>query len=382
MANEARDTPLRPGVPIPWALYAVMVINVAVWAAHVFSGMSPMAPAPAALFAWGANSATAVVRDGEYWRLLTATALHGGVLHLGLNMFALWDAGRRVCLWFGNGQFLLVYLCAGLAGSALSLHFSSQQAVSVGASGAVFGVLGALSVSLLRHRASLPRAMARQLLISQTMFIALMLAQGFVLQGIDNAAHIGGLLAGGAVGGLLVESFVPKASAARRRGRQALAVGMVALLVSGLTATARPGVDHAQLFFTQAALTQIMPRLRAAERALQADIDAQKNGRLSQAGFIEALEQRHLSAYREIDASLKSLDSTQLTPVLDDLVEFHATMLEIMTLEVAQYRRTVPSAETGVRLKALSAQLQALGAQLRSAGSEEARPEPSGAQRP
>lgn len=364
----AHDSPLRPRVPLPWALYLVMAVNVAVWLANVFSGMSPTAPAPAALFAWGANSTTAVVRDGEYWRLFTATALHGGVLHLCLNMFALWDAGRRVCGWFGNGPFLLIYLGAGLAGSALSLHFSSQQAVSVGASGAVFGVLGALSVSLLRHRANLPRAVARQLLSSQAVFIALMLAQGFVLQGIDNAAHIGGLVAGGAVGGLLVESFDPDASAARRHGGQGLAVVLVAMIVAGLAATARPGVDHGQLFATQAALTQVMPRLHAAERALQDDIDAQKAGRLSKSGFIEALEQRHLPAYRDVDDAFKAANTATLTPLLADLTEFHATMLEIMELEVAQYRRTAPAAETGARLRELSAQLKALGARLRAAG--------------
>jgi rhomboid protease GluP len=364
----AHDSPLRPRVPLPWALYLVMAVNVAVWLAHVFSGMSPTSPAPAALFAWGANSTTAVVRDGEYWRLLTATVLHGGVLHLGLNMFALWDAGRRVCGWFGNGQFLLIYLSAGLAGSALSLHFSSQQAVSIGASGAVFGVLGAMSASILRHRASLPRAVARQLLTSQALFVGLMLAQGFVLQGIDNAAHIGGLVVGGAVGWLLVERDNLGASVARRLGRQGLAAGLVAMVVAGLTAVAKPGVDHAQLFATQAALTQVMPRLQAAEKALQADIDAQKAGRLSKSGFIEALEQRHLPAYRDVDAAFKATNTAALTPVLADLAEFHATMLQIMELEVAQYRRTAPAAETGARLRGLSDRLKALGDRLRAAG--------------
>jgi rhomboid protease GluP len=382
MAHDAFEERLRQMTPTPWALYAVMAVNVAVWVLNVLDGMSPTAPAPAELFAWGANSATAVVRDGEYWRLLAATALHGGVLHLSLNMFALWGAGRRVCGWFGSGQFLLIYLGAGLAGSALSLHFSSQQAVSVGASGAVFGVLGALSASVLRHRASLPKEVARQLLTSQGVFVGLMLAQGFVLQGIDNAAHVGGLVAGGAIGGLLVELDEMGASAARRHGRRGLSVGLVALVVAGFIASARPGVDHAQLFATQEALTQVMPRLRTAERALQADIDAQKAGRLSKAGFIEALEQRHLAAYREIDASLKAFDAAQLTPVLTDLAAFHATMLEIMTLEVAQYRRTVPPAETSARLNALSAQLQTLGARLRSEGPEGGRSGRPDEQRP
>lgn len=103
---------------------------------------------------------------------------------------------------------------------------------------------------------------------------------------------------------------------------------------------------------------------------LQADIDAQKARRLSEGGFIEALEQRHIPAYREVDAALKALDAAQLTPLLSDLA--HATMLEIMTLEVAQYRRAVPSVETRTRLGELSTRLKQLGARLRAAESDEA----------
>ncbi|WP_066268794.1 rhomboid family intramembrane serine protease [Hydrogenophaga palleronii] len=370
-AHEAFEARLRSLTPVPWAVYLVIAVNVAVWLFNLLDGMSPMKPTPAELFAWGANSTTAVVRDGEYWRLFTATVLHGGVLHLGLNMFALWDAGRRVCRWYGNGQFLLIYLGAGLAGSALSLHFSSQQAVSVGASGAVFGVLGALLVGVYQHRASVPKAMATQLMTSQGVFVALMLAQGFARSGIDNAAHVGGLLAGALMAWLLVEQIDEQAGAARRLGRQAVSVLAVLLVVGGLVTTARPGADHGELFATQSALDGVLPQLQAAEKALQADVDAQRARRLSEDGFIEALEQRHIPAYTEVDAAFKALDSRQFTPMLTDLAEFHATMLEIMTLEVAQYRSTAPSAQTRARLNELAARLDPIRARLRAEGDRE-----------
>ncbi|WP_439606320.1 rhomboid family intramembrane serine protease [Hydrogenophaga sp.] len=360
--------------PTPWALYAVIAVNVAVWVLNLFDGMSPMQPTSADLFAWGANSATAVVRDGEYWRLLTATALHGGVLHLGLNMFALWDAGRRVCQWFGNGQFLLIYLGSGLAGSALSLHFSSQQAVSVGASGAVFGVLGALLVGVYQHRASVPKAMATQLLTSQGMFVALMLVQGFARPGIDNAAHVGGLVAGALMAWLLVELIDERATPALRRRRQVLAVGATAVVVGALVWLAQPGVDHRQLFGAQDRLAQLLPRMKSAEAALQNDAREHKAGRLSESQLVDSMEQRHIPAYRAIHRELTELGHMPHLPAWADIRELHGIVLEVMTLEVGQYRGTVDIPQTNDRLKVLSDRMASVGARLRAKNAPVAKP--------
>lgn len=374
-AHHAFEERLRTLTPTPWALYAVIAVNVAVWLLNLWDGMSPMKPSSVELFAWGANSATAVVRDGEHWRLLTATALHGGVLHLGLNMFALWDAGRRVCRWFGNGQFLLIYLGAGLAGSALSLHFSSQQAVSVGASGAVFGVLGALLVGVYQHRGSVPKAMATQLLTSQGVFVLIMLGQGFARPGIDNAAHVGGLVMGALLAWLLVELIDERASPGQRRRRQVMAVGATVLLVGALVGLARPGVDHRQLFDAQARLTDLLPRLKAAEAALQQDAKGHKEKRLSEAQFVDAMAERHIPAYRAIDAELAELaGSMPPTPVMADIRELHGLVLEVMTLEVGQHRGTLDGPQTAARLKQLSQQMVSVGARQRARNAQPARP--------
>ena len=124
---------LQALTPVPWALYGVMVLNLLVWALGALEGWDLLAPAPAQLFAWGGNSASAVTLEGQYWRLLSASLLHAGGVHLLLNLCALWVAGRQVCRWFGNVQFLLIYLASALVGSAVSLHFSAQQAISGGA---------------------------------------------------------------------------------------------------------------------------------------------------------------------------------------------------------------------------------------------------------
>lgn len=365
-AHEAFEERLRVLTPTPWALYAVIAVNVAVWLLNLFDGMSPMSPTSADLFAWGANSASAVVLDGEYWRLLSATVLHGGVLHLALNMFALWDAGRRVCQWFGNGQFLLIYLGAGLAGSALSLHFSSQQAISVGASGAVFGVLGALLVGVYQHRERVPKAMVQQLLTSQGVFVAIMLVQGFARSGIDNAAHVGGLVAGAALAWVLVELIDEAAGATHRRRQQVLALGLVAVMVGGLTWTAKPGVDHRQLFQSQSALQDLLPRLRAAEDAFQADVKAQREGRMSEAQLVDAMEQRHIPAYREVVQAVNDLKPDASMTRLRDIGELYTALLEVMTLEVDKYRGKVAVPQASARQAVLSKQLQQISERLKS----------------
>lgn len=374
LAHDAFEERLRTLTPTPWALYAVMAVNLAVWVLNLFDGMSPTQPSSAELFAWGANSATAVVRDGEYWRLLSATALHGGVLHLGLNMFALWDAGRRVCRWYGNGQFLLLYLAAGLGGSAFSLHFSSQQAVSVGASGAVFGVLGALLVGVYQHRASVPKAMATQLLTSQGVFVLIMLGQGFARPGIDNAAHVGGLVMGAVLAWLLVELVDERASRGLRRRRQMMAVTVAALMVGALVGLARPGVDHRQLFDAQARLTDLLPRLKAAEAALQQDARGHKENRLSEAQFVDAMAARHIPAYRAIDEELAELAGPLPSPMMTDIRELHGLVLEVMTLEVGKYRGTLDGPQTDARLKQLSDRMVSVGARQRARSAQPAKP--------
>lgn len=356
---------LRNKTPSLWALYAVVALNVGVWLANLADGMSPMQPDTADLFRWGAGSASAVVRDGEFWRLITATVLHGGLMHLALNMYALWVAGTQVTRWFGNGQFLLIYWASALAGSALSLHFSAQQAVSVGASGAVFGVLGAVLAAVVQHRERVPKAVVTQLLTSQGLFVAISLGQGFVREGIDNAAHIGGLLAGAGMAWLLVEVVDETASAAQRRSRQWLATAAAAVAVAGLVWAAPAGEDHRALFAEQTALREVLPAFHQAEEALQADARAEQEGRISPEQLVEALEQRHIPAYRALGEALAQVPAPQQTGRVRDLLGLQAGVLELMTLEVGRARGTLDAAQAEARIQVISAELAQLNQRLR-----------------
>ncbi len=141
------------------------------------------------------------VRSGEWWRAVTAMFLHGGPLHLGINMYGLYLLGRFVEDLCGSFRFFIIYFLAGLAGAAATT-FLGQQALSVGASGAIMGLLGAMIVVLVLKRRSFAAEWRRMLLWNLVLLVGLQIAIGFFSTNIDNAAHMGGLV-GGALAALL-----------------------------------------------------------------------------------------------------------------------------------------------------------------------------------
>ena len=133
-----------------------------------------------------------LIAAGEYWRLITPVFLHAGVLHIFLNSYILYSLGPNVESAFGSVRFALMYLAAGFLATAASFALPPEVR-SLGASGAVFGMAGVLLVYLYRRRKS---AFVAQYLRSILVFIGINLAFGFLVPGIDNVAHIGGLIGG------------------------------------------------------------------------------------------------------------------------------------------------------------------------------------------
>ena len=134
---------------------------------------------------------TPYVKMGEYYRLFTCMFLHANFVHLICNMYSLYVIGPQVESFFGKWKYLFIYLVSGICGSILSMTFS-QTALSVGASGAIFGLLGSLLYFGNHYRAYLGTVIRSQVLP----IIILNLVLGFMSSGIDNFAHIGGLLGG------------------------------------------------------------------------------------------------------------------------------------------------------------------------------------------
>jgi rhomboid protease GluP len=158
---------------------------------------------PGAVLADGALI-PALVAQGEVWRLLSSMFLHSGITHLALNMLSLYFLGSFVEAAFGRGRFFALYLLSGISGGLAYLYFGGFEAPAVGASGAIFGLLGGiLGYSLERGTFSWQNPLIRQLLI----LLALNLYLGFSIPNISNTAHLGGL-AGGVVFGWLVAPTV------------------------------------------------------------------------------------------------------------------------------------------------------------------------------
>lgn len=131
------------------------------------------------------------VRDGQYYRLLTGIFLHGGFFHLLFNCYALYVIGSQVENFLGRFKFLIIYLAAGISGALFSTIFGGNYA-SIGASGAIFGLMGALVYFGYHYRVYLGNVIKSQIIP----LIVINLVLGFCVSGIDNFAHIGGLIGG------------------------------------------------------------------------------------------------------------------------------------------------------------------------------------------
>ncbi len=197
MAARPRQVPLTAGL---------LAVNVVVFILMLMAGAGFWHTPNGVQLAWGANFGPAT-QDGQWWRLFTALFIHFGVVHLALNMWALWDVGRLVEQLYGRWRFALLYGVSGLLGNLLSLVLHGNQAVSGGASGAIFSLYGALLVFLWRERRNVEPGEFRWLFGAAAVFSSLMLGVGFVVPGIDNAAHGGGLLAGALMGLVLARRW-------------------------------------------------------------------------------------------------------------------------------------------------------------------------------
>ena len=140
----------------------------------------------------GAKSSYQII-NGEYWRLITPIFLHADIFHLITNLFGILVFGSIIEKKLGSTKFIIIYLIAGLYGNAFSFYFSPY--LGVGSSGAVFGILTSLLIYFYFNK-NILGSIAREYLISIITIISISLIFGFISSGIDNAAHLGGILSG------------------------------------------------------------------------------------------------------------------------------------------------------------------------------------------
>ena len=202
--------------------YFLLAINCAVFLWMIFHGVSASSPTPQQLVHFGAN-VPALVLHGQWYRLLTATFVHVGLIHLATNMWCLWNLGLLGEPLLGPLGLVAVYMLTGIAGNLLSLGWNVLMrdyiSVGAGASGAVFGIAGILIVLLSNHKLPIPVYELKRLRRSVIQFAALNLIIGLstaivpVGIRIDNSAHLGGFLFGLALG----VPLVPRMTSGRTR---------------------------------------------------------------------------------------------------------------------------------------------------------------------
>jgi rhomboid protease GluP len=209
-----------PSTPVTWTLLALNVaIFLLMWRQRHEHG-SAMAQAlglldwrnnaastmrSLQLVHWGSNVGRLTL-GGEWWRLLTSMFLHGSPLHLLFNMVVLYQAGRLTERIFGSLRFTGLYLIAGLCGSLASVLWNAHVN-SVGASGAIFGIVGGLFAFIHREHSGVPPTVVKDLRGSLLPFLLFNLWAGFIYPHTDNAAHLGGLAGGWLAGHLLARSL-------------------------------------------------------------------------------------------------------------------------------------------------------------------------------
>lgn len=194
---EETDKVMKQAGANLYITYGIIAINVLVFILMAISGAGIFTIDDTTVHInWGSNLTTLTL-NGEWWRLLTSTFIHFGILHLAMNTYALYMAGVYLEPMLGKTKYITAYLCTGILSGVLSLWWHTDGVNSAGASGAIFGLYGVFLALLLTNL--IPKQVRKGLLQSIGVFIVYNLAFG-MKSGVDNAGHIGGLLSGLAIG--------------------------------------------------------------------------------------------------------------------------------------------------------------------------------------
>ena len=181
--------------------YTIIAINVIVYIFSAFFSKDIVDMDMQTLVNMGALYGPLTVLKGEWWRLFTAMFLHGGMTHILMNMFSLYLIGRSVEIYFDTKSYLTIYLFSGLLGGLASLYMHPNS-VGIGASGAIFGVFGALAGFFLAHRDKIA-AHSKAFMKDFAVVLGINLVLGLSIPSIDVSAHIGGLIIG-LIGGYVI----------------------------------------------------------------------------------------------------------------------------------------------------------------------------------
>ena len=231
--KQAASSELVRRFPITSGLIA---INILAFAAMALSGVSAWNPSGQQLQEWGALFGPLAL-GGEWWRLFSSMFLHIGIIHLALNMWCLWSLGLLAESLFGRWTYLAIYLATGAGAGLLSLAVKPMQ-LSAGASGAVFGLAGALLTGLYFAKLAAPRSDLKGIIRSVALFAVYNLIIGFSIPAINNMAHLGGLVTGLIIG-LAMAPVLSRPRDQRATAKLAIITVAVVLLFGAFLTTRR-----------------------------------------------------------------------------------------------------------------------------------------------
>lgn len=299
---------------------ALVVLNVVVFVAMLADGLPASGNDIDVLMRWGATYGP-LVTTGEWWRLMTSVFVHGGFLHLFLNMLVLVNIGPITERLYGHAAFLTLYLLSGLAGSLAGVLWH-PVVPSVGASGAVFGVMGMILAYALRERQALHRSVLQSFARSIGWLVAVNMVLGLALPMVNVAAHAGGLVAGFAFGLLLTRPLVRLPF--RTQFVRSAAVAMIGAALAAASLRALPSYDD-----WIAAEDQFTRTRTLVQRDLQQLLEGLQDGSLSPGGFDERLDSKVLQPWRSTRDRIASLrlpgeqqeQSQQIVRIMDLLEE-------------------------------------------------------------
>ena len=204
-------------------------VNVAVFVLMTLTGVSLLSPTSAQLLKWGANWGPLSLGT-QPWRILTSNYIHIGIIHIGFNLWCLLNLGALAQRIFDRWTYLLIYTATGVAGSIASLWWH-PTVVGAGASGAIFGLAGALLSALYLGKLPIPKDAVQSTMKSLLTFAAYNLFFG-LSRGIDNAAHIGGLASGLALGAFLSKHLTAPTEVRQQWRNHALVLSILLLSAS------------------------------------------------------------------------------------------------------------------------------------------------------
>jgi rhomboid protease GluP len=286
-------------------------LNILVFIAMLFDGAGWWHSTNAVQLAWGANFGPAT-QDGQWWRLASAMFLHFGIVHLVLNTWSLWDAGQLVERMYGRLRFAGIYLMSGLCGNLVSLVVQGNSAVSGGASGAIFGIYGALLTFLWRERNAIRSHEFRWLFWGALGFAIATIILGFIIPGIDNSAHIGGFVTGILTSIVFAESISTKPLAIKTSLFSAVIIVLaLAVLINNIPA---PKYRWRDELFVRKQIDEFLQQDQAINRSWLEVMQADKQGSATFDGLASQIDTTITERYEQSFEKLSQLPADPTLP--------------------------------------------------------------------